>query len=44
MNDGRIVQYLDAMRQLLKYDQVVVQNPSVWTKFLNIYIDNVFKA
>nr|CAG8632375.1 10750_t:CDS:10 [Entrophospora candida] len=28
MNDGRIVQYLNVMRQLLKHDQVVVQKPS----------------
>ncbi|CAJ0847358.1 12671_t:CDS:10 [Entrophospora sp. SA101] len=44
MNDGRIVQYLNVMRQLLKHDQVVVQKPSVWTESLNIYIDNVFKS
>ncbi|CAG8564775.1 16530_t:CDS:10 [Funneliformis caledonium] len=40
MNDGRIVQYLNVMRQLLKHDRVVVQKPSVWTESLNIYIDN----
>nr|CAG8434536.1 6227_t:CDS:10 [Entrophospora candida] len=43
MNNGRIVQYLDAMRKLLKYDQVVVQRPPVWTESLNTYIDNVLK-
>ncbi|CAJ0906675.1 7921_t:CDS:10 [Entrophospora sp. SA101] len=43
-NYNEIVQYLDAMRKLLKYDQVVVQRPPVWTESLNTYIDNVLKS
>ncbi|PKY37970.1 hypothetical protein RhiirA4_536885 [Rhizophagus irregularis] len=37
MSDERIVQYLIAMKQTLKYDQVTVQKPSVWTESLNTY-------
>ncbi|GBB83610.1 hypothetical protein RclHR1_01030025 [Rhizophagus clarus] len=43
MNDERIVQYLNAMNQSLKYNQVTVQKPSVWTESLDTYIDNVLK-
>ena len=44
MNNEKIIQYLDAMRQLLKYDRAHVQKPLVWTEPLNTYIDNVLKV
>ncbi|CAG8478314.1 23033_t:CDS:2 [Rhizophagus irregularis] len=43
MNDERIVQYLNSMNQSLKYNQVTVQRPSLWTESLDTYIDNVLK-
>ncbi|UZO10219.1 uncharacterized protein OCT59_001817 [Rhizophagus irregularis] len=44
MNDERIVQYLNSMNQSLKYNQVTVQRPSLWTESLDTYIDNVLKV
>ncbi|CAJ0630799.1 8800_t:CDS:2, partial [Entrophospora sp. SA101] len=44
VNEDNFFWYLDAMRKLLKYDQVVVQRPPVWTESLNTYIDNVLKS
>jgi len=32
------------MEQSLKYSQVTVQRPSLWTESLNSYVDNVLKV
>ena len=36
--------YLDAMENLLKYNQVVSNVPAVWTKSLESYLDNALKV
>ncbi|CAG8664677.1 1453_t:CDS:2, partial [Paraglomus brasilianum] len=38
-----VCSYLDAMENLLKYNQVVSNVPAVWTKSLESYLDNALK-
>ncbi|CAI2196622.1 5483_t:CDS:2, partial [Funneliformis geosporum] len=43
MSDEKIINYLNAMEQSLKQNQVTVQTPSLWTESLSSYIDKVLK-
>ncbi|KAG9293177.1 hypothetical protein G9A89_010514 [Geosiphon pyriformis] len=40
---SKIVCYLNAMENLLKYNRVVSDVPPVWTKSLEFYLDNVLR-
>ncbi|CAG8632934.1 1028_t:CDS:10, partial [Paraglomus brasilianum] len=43
MSDEKVIQYLNSMEQSLKYNQVTVQTPSLWTESLKSYINNVLE-
>ncbi|RHZ45500.1 hypothetical protein Glove_673g10 [Diversispora epigaea] len=42
MHDEKVISYLDVMKQSLKYNQVHVQTPSMWTK-VEGYLENALK-